>query len=197
MSGRVVDPGAVFRIPVDPTLDLVLLEPRHAPMLYTLVDENRTHLRQWLPWVDATRAVGDSAAFIHATLGQFARSEALSVGIFTQGSLAGMVGYHPIDWFNRRTSIGYWLAASHQGRGLMTRAVDALTAHAFAALGLHRLEIRAGVENRRSRQVAERVGYQLEGVARGNEWVQARFIDHAVYAALATEWRPVARSPAR
>ncbi|MCX7275670.1 MAG: hypothetical protein NTV19_21590, partial [Burkholderiales bacterium] len=63
----------MFRIPVDPTLDLVLLEPRHAGLLFALVDENRAHLRRWLPWVDATRGVGDSAAYIHATLGQFAR----------------------------------------------------------------------------------------------------------------------------
>lgn len=183
----------MFRIPVDPTLDLVLLEPRHAGLLFALVDENRAHLRRWLPWVDATRGVGDSAAYIHATLGQFARSEALSVGIFSQGALAGIIGYHPIDWMNRRTSLGYWLAAPFQGRGLMTRAVRALTTHAFVALGLHRLEIRAGVENHRSRQVAERAGYKLEGVARGNEWMHDRFIDHAVYAVLATEWTPVAR----
>lgn len=183
----------MFRIPVDATLDLVLLEPRHAGMLFAVVDENRAHLRRWLPWVDATRSVHDSAAYIHATLGQFARSEALSVGIFTQGALAGGIGYHPIDWNSRRTSLGYWLASSFQGRGLMHRAVRAMTSHAFVALGLHRMEIRAAVENARSRKVAERAGFQHEGTCRGAEWLHERFVDHAVYGALATEWNPVAR----
>lgn len=183
----------MFRLPVDATLDLVLLEPRHAGMLYAVVDENRAHLRRWLPWVDATRSVADSAGFIHATLGQFARSESLAVGIFTQGVLAGSIGYHAIDWANRRTSLGYWLAAPYQGRGLMTRAVRAMTTHAFVSLGLHRMEIRAAVENARSRQVAERAGYRHEGTCRGAEWLTDRFVDHAVYGVLATEWNPVAR----
>lgn len=183
----------VFRIPVDATLDLVLLEPRHAGMLYAVVDENRAHLRRWLPWVDATRSVADSAAFIQLCLGQFARTEALTVALFTQGALAGSIGYHPIDWSNRRTSLGYWIAASFQGRGLMTRAVRALTTHAFLSFGLHRMEIRAAVENTRSRQVAERAGFRPEGTCRGAEWLNDRFVDHAVYGVLATEWNPLGR----
>ena len=90
---------------------------------------------------------------------------------------------------NRRTAIGYWLAAGTQGRGVMSRAVRALTAHGFVALGLHRLEIRAATDNRRSRAVAERSGYHFEGICRGAEWLHERFVDHAVYGALATDWR--------
>jgi ribosomal-protein-serine acetyltransferase len=135
----------MFRIPVDKSLDLALLEVRHASMLFALVEENREHLRRYLPWVDATRTVNDSITYINATLEQFARSQSVNVGIFTQGMLAGICGYHVIDWANRRTALGYWLAASFQGRGLMTRSVRALTAHAFSSLGLHRLEIRAAL----------------------------------------------------
>ncbi len=181
---------AMFRLPVDGSLDLALLEPRHAGMLFALIDENRAHLRRWLPWVDATRGVADSAAFLQLTLEQFARTQSLNVGILSHGALAGMIGYHAIDWHNRRTGIGYWLAQRFEGKGLMTRATRCLTAHGFVALGLHRLEIRAATDNARSRAVAERAGYVSEGVCRGAEWVHDRFVDHAVYSALATEWKP-------
>ena len=40
----------------------------------------------------------------------------------------------------------------------MTRAVRALSSHAFTTLGINRIEIRAATENRRSRGVAERLG---------------------------------------
>ena len=180
----------MFRIPVDKSLDLALLEVRHASMLFALVEENREHLRRYLPWVDATRTVNDSITYINATLEQFARSQSVNVGIFTQGMLAGICGYHVIDWANRRTALGYWLAASFQGRGLMTRSVRALTAHAFSSLGLHRLEIRAALENKRSRQVAERAGYRFEGICRGAEWLHERYVDHAVYGLLSTDWTP-------
>lgn len=179
----------MFRIPVDSTLDLVLLESRHAPMLYAVVDENRDHLRRYLPWVDGTRSAQDSLTYLQMTLDQFARSLSLNVGIFTQGQLAGMCGYHVIDWNNRHTGIGYWLAEKYQGKGLMTRSVRALAVHAFASLGLHRLEIRAAVENRKSRKVAERVGFQFEGTCRGAEWLHDRYVDHAVYGLLANEWK--------
>lgn len=179
----------MFRMPIDRGLELVLLEHRHAGMLYALVDENRDHLRRYLPWVDGTRSVNDSMVYIQATLEQFARSQSLNCGIFHRGALAGMIGYHTIDWVNRRTAIGYWLSAGWQGHGLMGRSVRALTAHGFTALGLHRLEIRAATENRRSRAVAERSGYHFEGICRGAEWLHDRFVDHAVYGALATEWK--------
>jgi ribosomal-protein-serine acetyltransferase len=55
-------------------------------------------------------------------------------------------------------------------------------------LGMNRVEVRAGVENLRSRRVAERLGFSLEGVMRQAERLGDRFIDHAVYAILASEW---------
>ncbi len=178
-----------FRLPVDETLDLGLLEPRHTPVLYALVDSNRAHLRRYLPWVDATRSAADSQVYIQFTLEQFARGTSLNVGIFTRGVLAGVAGYHAIDWSNRRTALGYWLAAEYQGRGLMSRTVRALTTHAFRALNLNRLEIRAATENKRSRGVAERVGYVLEGQCKQAEWLYDRYVDHAIYGMVASDWR--------
>jgi ribosomal-protein-serine acetyltransferase len=180
---------AMFRMPIDKSLDLALLEHRHAGMLYAVIDENRDHLRRYLPWVDNTRSVHDSVGFVQATLEQFARSQSLSAGIFFHGALAGVIGYHTIDWANRRTALGYWLSASFQGHGIMTRAVRAMTTHAFTALSLHRMEIRAAVDNKRSRTVAERAGYRHEGVCRGAEWLHDRFVDHAVYGVTAPDWK--------
>jgi ribosomal-protein-serine acetyltransferase len=179
----------MFRMPVDDSLELVLLEQRHAPMLFALIDENRAHLRPWLPWVDASRTMNDSLAWIQGALDQFAKGMSLNVGLFSRGMLAGVCGYHTIDWANRRTAIGYWLASSQQGHGLMTRAVRALSTHAFVSLQINRLEIRAAVENRRSRAVPERLGYKLEGQCRQAEWLHDRFVDHAVYSMVAREWK--------
>lgn len=179
----------MFRLPVDDSLELVLLEQRHAPILFALIEENRPHLRQWLPWVDASRTMNDALGWISASLDQFAKGMSLNVGLFSKGMLVGIAGYHTIDWANRRTSIGYWLSAAHQGKGLMARAVRALTTHAFVSLQLNRLEIRAALENRRSRAVAERLGYKYEGQCRQAEWLYDRFVDHAIYGMLAREWK--------
>jgi ribosomal-protein-serine acetyltransferase len=83
------------------------LEERHAEQLADLTDRNREHLRTWLPWVDASRTVEDSKNFIRSTLKQFAENNGFQAGIWHEGRLAGVVGYHAIDWEHRSTSLGY------------------------------------------------------------------------------------------
>jgi ribosomal-protein-serine acetyltransferase len=70
----------------------------------------------------------------------------------------------------------------------MTAAVTALLRHGFRTLRLNRIEIRAGVRNRRSRAIPERLGFRHEGTLRQAERLAERFVDHAVYALLASEW---------
>jgi len=63
-----------------------------------------------------------------------------------------------------------------------------LVDHAFGAWRLHRVEIRAGVENARSRAIPERLGFRREGVLREAERVGDRYVDQVVYAVLAGDW---------
>lgn len=179
----------MFRLPVDDSLDLVLLEHRHAPLLFEVIDGNRAHLRRYLPWVDQLRTVQDAVGWIATVLDQFSKGQSVNVALWTRGRLAGICGYHQIDWANRRTAIGYWLDERQQGKGLMTRAVRALTTHAFRELQLNRLEIRAALENKRSRSVAERLGYVAEGECRMAEWLYDHWVDHAIYGMLARDWK--------
>jgi RimJ/RimL family protein N-acetyltransferase len=65
-----------------------------------------------------------------------------------------------------RFEIGYWCRPSMQGRGLVTEAVQTLTRFAFDALRARRVEVRMSSANTKSRAVAERCGFTLEGVLR-------------------------------
>jgi ribosomal-protein-serine acetyltransferase len=178
---------SMFRWKVTDELELQLVEHRHAAALYTLTDANRQHLRQWLPWVDATRSVADTATFITSSLQQFAAGKGFKAGIWYQGRLCGMIGHHEMSPANRATSLGYWLAADYQGKGIMTACCRAVVSHAFAELKLHRIVIRCAVENRRSRAIPERLGFACEGIARQAEWLYDHFVDIAVYALLHPE----------
>ncbi|WP_426575040.1 GNAT family N-acetyltransferase [Aquihabitans sp. McL0605] len=62
--------------------------------------------------------------------------------------------------------ISYWLLPSARGTGTATRATLALTAWAFAELGLHRLELNHSTQNPASCRVAERAGFAAEGTRR-------------------------------
>jgi len=66
-------------------------------------------------------------------------------------------------------------------------AVRALVDHAFGTWRLHRVEIRAAVDNTRSRAIPERLAFTQEGVAREAEQVGGRYVDQVVYSTLASE----------
>ena len=103
--------------------------------------------------------------------------------------VVGVIGLHTTRWTHRRTAIGYWIAGSFEGRGVVTRCVRSLVERLHAR-GMHRLEIHVAVDNDRSRTVATRCGFTLEGVCRGAEWIDGRAIDHAVFAHIADGERP-------
>ncbi|MEH0825698.1 MULTISPECIES: GNAT family N-acetyltransferase [unclassified Micromonospora] len=67
----------------------------------------------------------------------------------------------------RSAEVGYWTAAHARGRGVATRALEALTLwafDAFAAECLDRLELLHQVDNHASCRVAEKARYQFERV---------------------------------
>jgi ribosomal-protein-serine acetyltransferase len=127
--------------------------------------------------------------FIRATRKQIADNDGLQTAIVDPGGrIVGMVGVHNIDWLNRKTSIGYWLAAGEQGRGTMTAAVRAYVDHAFTGWRLNRVMIQAAVENARSRAIPERLGFREEGTLREVERVGGRMLNDVVYGMLAADW---------
>ena len=169
-------------------VELQLLTESHADELYGVVVAERARLARWLPWAQgATRQ--DIREFVQRTNAQRESGQGVQTAIVVDGSAVGVIGVHGISWMNQTTSVGYWLSELYEGRGIMTRAVRAYTERAFREWKLNRMELRAAVENRRSRAVAERLGFVEEGIMRQAERVGSRYLDLVVYSALAGEWR--------
>jgi ribosomal-protein-serine acetyltransferase len=187
-SYRAVVP--TFRLPSGH--ELRPLEESDAEELYLLVDANRARLERWMAWAEGqTRE--RTLEFIRATRKQGARDGGFQAAIVDADGIVGVAGFHGVDWPNRAASLGYWLAAGEEGRGTMTHAVRALVDHGFGQWGLNRVEIRADVENLRSRAVAERLGFVQEGTLRQALRLADGFHDDVLYAMLAADWRAVAR----
>lgn len=178
----------MFTYAIDEDTVLKLLDIEDAKALFALTDANREHLRKWLPWVDHTRSVADSRVFIESTKKKFADHNGFEAGIWFRGELAGVAGFHEVDWTNGKTTLGYWLGARYQGHGLMTKTCRVLIRHAFQSWNLNRIEIRCGVENVKSCAIPERLGFTKEGTIRGAERLHDRFVSHHVYGLLKSEW---------
>jgi len=86
--------------------------------------------------------------------------------------------------------IGYWIESGVAGRGFMTEAVSALVGYGFDELGLHRLELRAARGNIASIRVAEKLGFQREGVAREASRAASGWLDMELFGLLESDPRP-------
>jgi ribosomal-protein-serine acetyltransferase len=179
---------ARFIVPVDGEIELQILEEWDAQRLYQLIDGNRAYLRQWLPWVDYETSVEDSRRFVLHCLQHYLDNEGFTLGIRFHSQLAGVIGYHSINWPDRKVEIGYWLGADFQGQGIMTRACRAAVRYACEKLLLNRVTILCATGNQRSRAIPERLGFTEEGTLREAEWLYDHFVDLVVYSLLAREW---------
>ena len=121
----------LFPLQIDRDVRLNLLEPRDALELFKLVDSNRAHLREWLPFIDDYQSVKAATQFIMRNSEESSGEKGLVMGIWVREMLGGIVTYDRIDWSNRAALIGFWLGKSFQGRGIMTRTCSALIDLAF------------------------------------------------------------------
>ncbi|HWF33497.1 MAG TPA: GNAT family protein [Solirubrobacteraceae bacterium] len=159
---------------------------RDAEELRTLIERNRGELAKWLSWAQEPNG-HDTRAYIARVHDGEHDGRRLQRAIACRGSIVGDVGLF-VDRDNATAAIGYWLDREHRGCGVMTAAVRELARHGFAELALRRIEIRTDVLNLASRAVAERLGFQLEGVLRESYRVAAdHYSDDAVYSMLASE----------
>jgi ribosomal-protein-serine acetyltransferase len=176
-------------IRADDEVFLRLHEERHAEELFELVDENRAHLRPWLPWVDANKSADDTRTFIRQMLMKLADGNEYGFGILSQGKLVGAVGLDVLQEA-REAEVGYWLSEDAQGRGIISRATQALVDFSFADRGLNVVVIKCAKDNVRSRAVPERLGFTMEATLRERE---VRGQDQIVYGLLRSEWETAGR----
>jgi RimJ/RimL family protein N-acetyltransferase len=97
----------------------------------------------------------------------------------------GAIGVRPIE--EHRASIGYWVAPAERGRGVATQAVRLLARWALIRLSLQRLELYHFVGNDASARVAEKAGFQREGVLRAYVVVRGEPRDCVMYSLLRSD----------
>jgi len=100
------------------------------------------------------------------------------------GAAVGQIGLWLAGMRDGRASIGYWVVATHRRRGLAGHALRTLSRWAVALPGIHRLELYVEPWNVASRRVAERAGYEREGLLRSWQQVGDERRDMFMYSLL-------------
>ncbi len=91
------------------------------------------------------------------------------------------------DVYFRTAEIGYWLGEPFWSRGLVTRAVKALSRWAFQNFDLARLQARVFESNPASCRVLEKAGFTCEGRLEKSVTKQGKTMDQHIYALLRME----------
>jgi ribosomal-protein-alanine N-acetyltransferase len=99
------------------------------------------------------------------------------------GEVIGGIGLHgKYPEMPHRDEIGYWVAKSYWGKGIMNRAVRALCEFLIEEYHLTRIEAPIFEFNTASCRVAEKCGFRLEGVLRKAYFKNGKYSDGKLYA---------------
>jgi RimJ/RimL family protein N-acetyltransferase len=119
----------------------------------------------------------DARAFLARSAdGSFAITDAQT------GELLGAIGLHRVE--EGIGQIGYWVVRAARGRGVATRALRLISRWGFEELGLPRLQLLTEPENTPSQRVAEKAGFQREGLLRAYAVLKGRRPDFYMYSLL-------------
>jgi len=106
--------------------------------------------------------------------------------------LLGSVTMHSYDWRNRHAEVGFWVVEAERGRGIATTAVGATVDWAFADQNLHRVEMTTDPGLPHAAPVtalAERLGFQREGLMRERNLERGRRLDVLWLAVIRRDWQ--------
>jgi len=168
---------------------LVPVDVADAHEIWLAVNGSRATLQRYLPWVPFQTDPQASMRFAEACASDWDQQRALRFVIRERvhRSFAGVVGLEACVHLHRSCELGYWLRNEATGRGLMVEAARACVSFAFERLGCHRVRVAAATDNHRSLKVIHSLGFKFEGIARGAEACDGRWLDHAVFGMLETD----------
>lgn len=177
-----------FELRVRDGVVLWLAEVRLAETYHRMVERNQQRLARWEHWAESPQSLEGTTAWLRSGMVAFAGGLQVPTVLVEDGRLVGSCGAR-IDPYVQTATIGFWVDSASAGRGLVTDAARALVAHLVDDRSVERVELRTAVDNERSRSVATRLGFTLDGILRGAGVRRGERVDDCVYTLLAQDIR--------
>lgn len=166
LTGPVVPAGRIRSLP-QPTLhaeDLVIRPWRPADAAAVFAAYQDPAIQRW--HVRSIDDIAEASAWISARHQQWQDESGADWAVTAGTAVAGRVAVKRLELWDGIGELAYWVTPAARGHRIAARAVTAVTAWAFGALGLHRLELTHATGNPASCKVAARAGFLLEGTMR-------------------------------
>lgn len=177
-----------------PRLLLRPLQPGDGKNINDGIKESLEELKIYMPWAQEVPPLEASEEVARSSAAKWLMRDDLTMAMFERatGDYLGGTGLHRINWNARTFEIGYWLRSTKSGRGYVTESANALTQLCFKHLKANRVDIRCDTRNTKSTAIAERLGFEKEGVLRNYQMsADGKFpIDMVIYARINMDGLP-------
>lgn len=158
-----------MNLSIDKEIELRQLRLSDAENIFVTINNQRAYLGKWLPFVEFTKELKDTKAFILSLINAPKTTFEYVFTIRQNEQIIGLIGFKSTDHTNKKTEIGYWLSEDAQGQGIVTKSVQQLCKFAFGELGMNRIQIKCALENTASTNIPKKLDFKLEGTERAGE----------------------------
>ncbi|MFI5807797.1 GNAT family N-acetyltransferase [Streptomyces sp. NPDC051561] len=154
-----------------------------APAMAAAYRRNRDHLKPWEPRrQESFFTEAGQHARLTALLAERDTGRAVPWVLAEGGAVVGALTLSNVVLGPfRSASLGYWIDAGLQGRGVATAAVQAVCEAARDEVGLHRIEASVLLTNAASQRVLEKCGFEDIGVAGRYLHIDGAWRDHRLF----------------
>nr|WP_078965434.1 GNAT family N-acetyltransferase [Streptomyces sp. IGB124] len=162
----------VLQVATSPVSPALVLRPWRMEDVAVLVEVSRDRaLRRWVSSVVDNNA--DGTRWVQAQQQGWATGDRFGFAVLeaqpgsVREQLVGNVVLKEVTSGKPAAEVGYWTAAHARGRGVASRALEALTSWAFDTFegdGLERLELLHQVDNPASCRVAQKSRYDFDTI---------------------------------
>ena len=157
------------RFPTRLETENLLLEraqPVFADSMWSATELSLEQLKPWLPWT-LNASLKETTTFLEGAAKRWSAGTGWCFMILRGEEVAGVIELSSYDPMLAAAEVGYWIRSDLAGKGFMTEAGRALLDFGWDQVGLYRISLLAAVGNVASNRVAQKLGFRLEGTARG------------------------------
>ncbi len=169
-------------------LVLRLARPGMEREIVRFLDENfEGHLDRWSPPLDAEFFTEEFwAERLEVAVDEFNADRSVRLVLqegHESGRIIGTANYtNIVRGAFQACHLGYQVARTHEGRGLMREALRAANDFMFNAMRMHRIMANYRPENERSGRLLQQLGFMQEGLARDYLFIDGAWRDHVLTA---------------
>jgi ribosomal-protein-serine acetyltransferase len=178
----------MFEHVVNKNISLRLTHVSDSEEVFGVIDSSREQLKKGLSWVDLVKSPRDCKYSAYKAMHQYASNNGFQCNVIYKNKIVGKIGLHGIEWSDKSTSIGYWLAEDYQGRGIMTTCCKCLLNMVFDNLKLNAVYIYVAEDNNKSRAIPERLNFKQHGLKKNAQILSGNYVNHIQYVMTRKDW---------